>query len=210
MASRGELAWTVVSEPSWPVFIACSMSSASAPRHLADDDAVGPHAQRVAHEVTDRDLALALDVRRARLEAEHVALMESQLGGVLDGDDPLVVWDRARQRVEQCRLPGARSAGDEHVELREDAALQEVDAFAEIVPMLIMSSSVSRFRENFRIVSSGPESESGAMIAFTRDPSGSRASTIGDDSSMRRPTCATIRLMMRRRWLSSVKRTVVS
>ena len=31
-ASAGELAWTVVSDPSWPVFIACSMSSASPPR----------------------------------------------------------------------------------------------------------------------------------------------------------------------------------
>ena len=31
-ASRGVLACTVVSEPSWPVFIACSMSSASPPR----------------------------------------------------------------------------------------------------------------------------------------------------------------------------------
>ena len=33
MASRGVLAWIVVSEPSWPVFMACSMSSASPPRH---------------------------------------------------------------------------------------------------------------------------------------------------------------------------------
>ena len=31
-ASRGELAWIVDIEPSWPVFIACSTSSASAPR----------------------------------------------------------------------------------------------------------------------------------------------------------------------------------
>ena len=31
-ASRGVLAWTVVSEPSWPVFMACNMSSASSPR----------------------------------------------------------------------------------------------------------------------------------------------------------------------------------
>ena len=31
-ASRGVLAWTVVSEPSWPVFMAWSMSSASPPR----------------------------------------------------------------------------------------------------------------------------------------------------------------------------------
>src|SRR6476619_5986157 len=32
-ASRGVLAWTVVSEPSWPVFMACSMSTVSGPRH---------------------------------------------------------------------------------------------------------------------------------------------------------------------------------
>ena len=55
--------------------------------------------------------------------------------------------------------------------------------------MLIMSSSDRRRRLNFRIVSSGPESESGGMIALTRLPSGRRASTIGDDSSMRRPIC---------------------
>ena len=48
------------------------------------------------------------------------------------------------------------------------------------------------------------------MIALTRLPSGRRASTIGDDSSMRRPTCATILLMIRRRCESSLKRTVVS
>ncbi|MNR02574.1 hypothetical protein D3C85_1451070 [compost metagenome] len=31
-ASRAVLAWIVVNEPSWPVFIAVSMSSASTPR----------------------------------------------------------------------------------------------------------------------------------------------------------------------------------
>ena len=58
---------------------------------------------------------------------------------------------------------------------------------SEIEPMLIMSSRVRRRFENFRIVISGPESDSGGMIAFTRLPSGRRASTIGDASSMRRP-----------------------
>ena len=57
---------------------------------LADDDAVGAHAQRVADQVADRDLALALDVRRARLEPDHVVLVQLELGGVLDGDDALV------------------------------------------------------------------------------------------------------------------------
>ena len=67
--SRGALAWTVVIEPSWPVFMAWSMSSASAAAALADDDPVGAHAQGVAHQLADRDRALALDVGRARLQA---------------------------------------------------------------------------------------------------------------------------------------------
>ena len=46
--SRGVLAWTVQIEPSWPVFIAWSMSRAAGVADLADDDAVGAHAQRVA------------------------------------------------------------------------------------------------------------------------------------------------------------------
>ena len=52
-------------------------------------------------------------------------------------------------------------------------------------------------RENFRIVSVGPFRASGGMIAFTREPSGRRASTIGDASSTRRPTWETILSMMR-------------
>ena len=88
---------------------------------LADDDAVGPHAQRVAHEVADRVLALALHVRRARLERDDVRLLELQLGGVLDGDDALVVGDRRRQDVEQRRLARAGAAGDEDVAPRDHA-----------------------------------------------------------------------------------------
>ena len=56
---------------------------------LADDDAVGPHAQRVAHQVAGRDLALALDVGRPALEPDDVPLLQPQLGRVLDGDDAL-------------------------------------------------------------------------------------------------------------------------
>ena len=95
--------------------------------HLADDDPVRAHTQRVAHEVADRDVALALDVRRAGLEPEHVALVERQLGRVLDRHDPLVVRDRRRECVEQRRLARARAARDQHVALGLDAARQELD-----------------------------------------------------------------------------------
>ena len=58
---------------------------------------------------------------------------------------------------------------------------------------------------NFLIVSSEPSSATGDTTALTRLPSGSRASTIGLDSSTRRPTRATILSMVLRRCASSVK-----
>ena len=45
------------------------------------------------------------------------------------------------------------------------------------VPKRMKSSGVSARFENLRIVIVGPESESGAMIALTREPSARRAST---------------------------------
>ena len=124
-ASRGLFAWIVVSEPSWPVFIACSMSSGLAAAALADDDPVGPHAKRVSDEVADRDRALALDVRRAGLEADDVFLRQLQLGGVLDGDDALALGDERREDVQERRLAGAGAARDEDVQLALDARLEE-------------------------------------------------------------------------------------
>ncbi len=50
---------------------------------------------------------------------------------------------------------------------------------------------------NLRTVITGPMSESGSMIALTREPSGRRASTRGLVSSMRRPIGVMIRSMIR-------------
>ncbi len=61
-----------------------------------------------------------------------------------------------------------------------------------------------------RIDSTGPSSASGGMIALTREPSCRRASTIGLDSSMRRPTMLTMRSMMRNRCASFWKTMSVS
>ncbi len=55
-----------------------------------------------------------------------------------------------------------------------------------------------------RIVIVAPLSESGSMIALTREPSGRRASTIGWASSRRRPSGAMIRSIVARRCLSLV------
>ncbi len=60
------------------------------------------------------------------------------------------------------------------------------------------------------MVMTGPISDSGGMIAFTREPSVRRASTIGLDSSMRRPIGEMIRSMMRMTWSSFWKTTLVN
>ena len=94
---------------------------------LPDHDAVGAHAQGVAHELADRDGALALDVRRPRLQGDHVLLAELELGGILDGDDALVIGDERREDVEHRRLAGAGAAGDEDVEAGLHARLEELE-----------------------------------------------------------------------------------
>ena len=80
------------------------------------------------------------------------------------------------------------------------------------VALLMATRSLIRSGEppKRRIESTGPSMASGGMMAFTREPSGRRASTIGDDSSMRRPTRETMRLMICCRCALSRKRTLVS
>jgi hypothetical protein len=65
------------------------------------------------------------------------------------------------------------------------------------------SSALRRSDGKRRIESRGPSTASGGMIALTREPSGSRASTIGELSSMRRPTPLTMRSITRSRCWSS-------
>ena len=57
---------------------------------LPDDEPVGSHAQRLAHESGEPDPAGALEVGLARLEPHVVRVVDAQLGDVLDRDDPLV------------------------------------------------------------------------------------------------------------------------
>jgi len=65
------------------------------------------------------------------------------------------------------------------------------------VPTLIRSSIRILSERNFRTVIVGLFGETGGMITLTREPSGKRASTIGCDSSTRRPMGATMRSITR-------------
>ena len=62
---------------------------------------------------------------------------------------------------------------------------------------------------NLRIVMHVPRTASGGITALTREPSLRRASSSGDDSSIRRPSGVTIRSSTERTDSSSVKRSAV-
>ena len=53
-------------------------------------------------------------------------LLQLQLGSVFDGDDSLCCGHMCREPVQERRLAGARSAGDENVQLAADAAREEL------------------------------------------------------------------------------------
>src|ERR671931_318080 len=102
IASRGVFACTVVSDPSWPVFIAWSMSSASSPR-------VSP------------------TTMRSGLEPRDVLLVQLKFRRVFNRDDALALRDERGQNVQQRRLAGAGAAADQHVEPRAHAVLEELE-----------------------------------------------------------------------------------
>ena len=96
---------------------------------FADDDAFGTHTQAVAHQFAHGDLAFAFDVRRAGFQPHHMRLLQLKLGGVLAGDDALVVLDIVGQAVQQRGLAGAGTAGDQHVAADAADDLQDLRAF---------------------------------------------------------------------------------
>ena len=97
--------------------------------HFADDDARRPHAQCVAHQIADADLADAFDVLAAHLERNAVGQLpiQQQLGHFFDRDDAFVErGDRGAQRIQQRRLAGAGRAADQDVHARLNGRIQEL------------------------------------------------------------------------------------
>ena len=114
-ASSGELAWHVDSEPSWPVFIAHNMSTASGPR--TSPTMMRSGRMRSALRTSCRIVVApsAVGGGGPRLEAHDVGRGQAQLGGVLHGDDPLAVGQERAERVEHRGLARAGAAAHDHV-----------------------------------------------------------------------------------------------
>ena len=209
-ASRGVLAWMVVSEPSWPVFIAWSMSSVSAPRTSPTMIRSGRMRRelRTSSRIRTSPWPSMLGGRDSSgttcscwswsSAASSIVTMRSSFGMNAETAFNVVVFpEPVPPEIRMLSLPRT------HAERKWAAR-------GVTVPNEIRSSIVYGSRENFRIVSVDPRSASGGMMALTRLPSGRRASTIGDDSSIRRPIGDTILSMIRSRWASSRNDVFVS
>ena len=88
-------------EPSWPVFMASSMSRAAPSRTSPTMMRSGRIRSEFPDELADRDGPPTLDVGRARLQPQHVVLVKLELCGVLDRDDALVP---GRNRLRTLRV----------------------------------------------------------------------------------------------------------
>ena len=157
MASRGLLAWIVVSEPSWPVFMACNMSSASSPRTSPTMMRSGRIRRALITKLPLLDRALAFDVGRPRFQARDVLLPQLQFGRVFDGDDALVFRNELGEHVEQRGLAGAGTARNDDVQARLHAGLQQLEhALGHASDFAADLSAFRRSRPKRRIESSGP------------------------------------------------------
>ena len=201
-ASRGEFACTVVSEPSWPVFMAWSMSSASAPRTSPTTIRSGRmrNALRTRSRILTSPRPSAFAGRDSRLTTCGCCSWSSAASSIVRMRSRSGMNDEST--FSNVVLPVPVPPEISTLSLPRTAASNTWTNSSENVPKLTKSLAVNGSSANFRIVSTEPRSASGGMIAFTREPFGRRASTIGDDSSTRRPTADTI-LSMTWRYCSS-------
>ncbi len=194
-ASSALLAWTVASEPSWPVDMAWSMSRVSPPRTSPTMTRSG----RMRSELRTRSRMVTWP-------------LPSTFGGRLSR---VITWDCwSRSSAESSMVTIRSSSG-----ISPERALRRVVFPVPVAPETMTlnlartrpaSSRVScssseptaiiswrvNARGKRRMVRMGPLSESGGMITLTRSPEGSRASTIGLASSTRRLTVETMRSMV--------------
>ena len=169
--SRGELAWPVVIEPSWPVFMAWSMSSASPPRHsptmmrsgrmrralrTSSRMVISPRPSMFGGRASS---VTTCSWRSCSSAASSMVTMRSSLG--MNDESTL-----SRVVLPEPVPPETKMLRRASTHARRKSTISGVD-----VPKRIRSSMVSGVAANLRMVSTGPTSDSGGMMALTREPS---------------------------------------
>ncbi len=88
-ASRAEFAW-IVAAPGHAGVEREEQVERLGIAHLADDEPVGAHPQRLLHEAAERDLAGALEARLPSLQRDEVGRVDGELERLLDRDDAVI------------------------------------------------------------------------------------------------------------------------
>ena len=159
--------------------------------HLADHDAIGPHAQRRPYQLAHAHRACAFGVRGPGLEPDDVRLRRGEAR-------PSPRWSRcararrwrARARCSTSSCPELVAPDDHDV---PTGAHHRVHRTRRPAPARRTSASGTVRAPKRRIVRHGPSGASGGSTACRRAPSGRRASTIGDARSSRSPSGAMTR-----------------
>ena len=79
--------------------------------HLADDQPIRTHSQRVPNQGPQLDRAGTLDVGRSGLEPHHVRMVRPQFAGVLDDHDALARINATEHRRQHRGLAATGAAG---------------------------------------------------------------------------------------------------
>src|SRR5512145_303825 len=91
---------------------------------LADNHSIRAQTQGCSEQVADRHRPPPAWIRRARLELNHVWLLELNLAGILDDDDALRFRNEAGERVEQRSLSTSSAACHDNIGLGNDERAQ--------------------------------------------------------------------------------------
>ncbi len=192
-ASEGELACTVVSEPSCPVLSAWSMSSASAPRTSPTTMRSGRirSALRTSCLIVTSPRPSRLAGRASSLTTCRCRSLSSAASSIVTiRSSPGIAPERALSVVVLPEpvppLTSTEARAATHIASSSASS-------AGSVPPPTRSRSEKPSRRKRRTVRQGPLSDSGGITTFTREPSARRASQSGEASSTRRPSGARIR-----------------
>ena len=172
---------------------------------FADHNPIRTHPQRVANQIADGDRPPPLDIRRTRLQPYQMLLMKLQLRGILDRDNPFPVRQKGAQHVEQRRLSRSGTSRDQDILAHRHADRQKTDDVRRDRSEPDQIGSGERFLRKFpdRHRRTGKSQRRNDRV----DPR--RASTIGELSSIRRPSGETIRSIAESTWLLSANEVSV-
>ena len=203
-ASRGLLACKVVSEPSWPVFIAANISSAST---LLTSPTTIRSGRILNAFLTKSRIVTAPCPSEFAVRASSVTTCGCWIDNSAESSIVTILCrgsTKPAKILSKVVLPEPVPPETRIFKRRSTHNRKKSASEAGKVCCATRSCISKRFLGNFRMVRLAPLTEIGGKTAFSREPSGKRASTIGEASSILRPSGYTMRSITLRTACSSL------